>query len=141
MAIPRDDVAPIALFDTLGVRIELDPDVRQAHCVLDLTDLHLNRIGVLHGGVTATLLDTASGITASLTVDPTGMAQFVTLSLTVDYLSPARGGCTVRATGRITGGGRSITYVACELRDESGALIATSTGVFKRVRDAKEPTE
>ncbi|MFW8595823.1 PaaI family thioesterase [Cribrihabitans neustonicus] len=132
--VPKRPERPlIPLFEAMGYDIEIDAEAVEAHCVLDISPLHLNRQGSLHGGVAATLLDTASGITASLTCDPEGITPFVTLSLNISYIAVAREG-RVRATGRITGGGRTTKFVACDLRDESGQLIASSTGVFRRVR-------
>ncbi|UWQ32363.1 PaaI family thioesterase [Leisingera sp. M527] len=133
MPLVRPDRPLIPLFEAMGYGIELDPEAVEAHCVLEISPLHLNRQGSLHGGVAATLLDTASGITASLTCDPQGITPFVTLSLNVNYLAVARQGC-VRAIGRITGGGSTTKFVSCDLRDGAGRLIAASTGVFKRVR-------
>ena len=43
-------------------------DQAGAVCWLDLDDRHLNRQGILHGGLAATLLDSAMGATGSLTV-------------------------------------------------------------------------
>jgi acyl-coenzyme A thioesterase PaaI-like protein len=40
----------------------------------------------------------------------------------------------VTATAQPTGGGRSISYVNGELRDEEGQLLATAAGIFKRIR-------
>ncbi|EDZ44456.1 conserved hypothetical protein [Rhodobacteraceae bacterium HTCC2083] len=39
--------------------------------------------------------------------------------------------------GRITGGGKSLKFISSELRHEDGTLIATSSGVFKRVSEEK----
>ncbi|WP_291731842.1 PaaI family thioesterase [Leisingera sp. F5] len=129
----RPDRPLIPLFEAMGYGIEIDAQAVEAHCVLEISSLHLNHQGGLHGGVAATLLDTASGITASLSCDPQGLTPFVTLSLNVNYLAVARQG-TVRASGWITGGGRTTKFVSCDLRDGAGRLIAASTGVFKRVR-------
>ncbi len=128
----RPDRPLIPLFETLGFYIELDAEAVEAHCVLEISDVVRNRGGLLHGGVSATLLDTASGITAALACDDQGLTPFVTLSLTVNYLASVRSG-TVRATGRITGGGRATKFVSCQLTDSDGRLIASSTGVFKRI--------
>ncbi|MFN3274428.1 MAG: PaaI family thioesterase [Paracoccus sp. (in: a-proteobacteria)] len=108
-----------------------------ARALLDLDDRHLNRQGILHGGLSATLLDSAMGATGSLTVDPSGRHPFTTLSLTVNYLAPGRPG-RIEATGRITGGGRSTLFIEGVLRHQDGTLIATATGVFRKTR--KEPT-
>ena len=55
-------------------------DPAHGRCYLDLGPQHLNRHGVLHGGIAATLLDNACGMTGSLSVDPTGMNPFLTIS-------------------------------------------------------------
>lgn len=107
------------------------PDGR-ARCHLTLTDAHLNRHGVLHGGITTALLDNALGATASLTVDPLGRAPFLTIALTVNFIAPAVAGAKLTATGRITGGGRALVFAEGELKGADGTLIATANGVFKR---------
>ena len=104
-----------------------------AACRLDLDDRHLNRQGMLHGGLAATLLDSAMGATGSLTVDASGRHPFTTLSLTVNYVAPGRPG-TVEARGRVTGGGRSTLFIEGALRHQDGTLIATATDVFRKSR-------
>jgi len=111
-------------------------DPTQARCHLDVGPQHTNRHGVLHGGISTTLLDCAFGTTASLTVDASGKAPYLTISLTTNYVAAGREG-KVTATGRVTGGGRSLLYLAGELRHEDGTLIANATGVFKRVPQEK----
>ncbi len=124
---------PLALSRLLGFRVEVYPERKQAHCVLDACEVHVNRSGVVHGGISATLLDTASGVTASLTVDDSGLAPFTTVSLNINYIAVARPGL-LRAEGRLSGGGRVLTFVEGTLPESEGRLIATSPGVFKRLR-------
>jgi len=71
-------------------------------------------------------------------VDRSGRAPFLTISLTVQFVAPARSG-RVTATGRIVGGGRSILYINADLVDEAGILIASATGVYKRVPQERLP--
>lgn len=111
-----------------------------ARCRLRLTEAHLNRHGALHGGLSATLLDNAMGATASLTVDETGRAPFLTVALNVQYLAAAQIGSEVTATGRVTGGGKSLLFLDGSLRDDGGRLIAAATGVFKRVPAGRIPS-
>jgi len=92
----------------------------------------LNRHGVLHGGITSCLLDSAAGATASLTVDESGRAPFLSVSISINYIAPAKPGL-VEATGLITGGGRNLIFVSAELRSGAGDLLSTSNGVYKRV--------
>jgi acyl-coenzyme A thioesterase 13 len=111
-------------------------DPAHGRCYLDLGPEHLNRHGVLHGGIAATLLDNACGMTGSLSVDPSGRNPFLTISLTTQFLAAGKPG-RVTATGHIKGGGRSLLYIDAELVHEDGTVIATSTGVFKRVPQEK----
>lgn len=116
----------------VGYTIDVSQPDRRARCRLIVGDRHLNRHGVLHGGIAMTLLDNACGATASLTVDETGRTPFLTISFTTDFLAAGRPG-GVTAVGRITGGGRSLKFIAAELLHDDGTLIATASGVFKRV--------
>jgi len=117
----------------LGYVLDVGQPDKRARCHLTLTDGHLNRHGVLHGGIASSLLDNALGATASLTVDPTGRTPFLTISLNTNFMAPAHAGARLTATGQVTGGGRSLVFVEGALRDEAETLIATATGVFKRV--------
>ncbi|WP_299565843.1 PaaI family thioesterase [uncultured Sulfitobacter sp.] len=111
-------------------------DPPHGRCHLDVNETHLNRHGALHGGIAVTLLDNASGTTGSLTVDRTGKAPFLTVSMNTQFVGSGRPG-RMTATGTVTGGGRSLLFIAAELRHADGTLVATSTGVFKRVPQEK----
>ncbi|KAE9632756.1 hotdog fold thioesterase [Parasedimentitalea maritima] len=117
----------------VGYRTQMDTRAGSCEVTLDLQPQHLNRIGVLHGGIVATLLDVVCGNTASAFFDRESHPNLVTVSLNISYVAAARSGPVI-ATAKATGGGRSIAYVNGELRDEEGALLATATGIFKRVR-------
>lgn len=105
-----------------------------ARLVLDVEDRHANRHGVLHGGIIAMLLDSASGYAGAFHHDPEDLPQMLTLSFTTQFLAPVTEGQRVTATARVTGGGRSTLYLDAELRDAEGRLAATSTGVYRRVK-------
>lgn len=106
---------------------------KRARCSLTVTDAHLNRHDSLHGGVATAVLDNAMGATASLTADDTGRIPFMTISLNTQFLAPAKKGDQLTATGKIVGGGSSIKFVEGQLLSAEGKIIATATGVFKRV--------
>ena len=119
----------------LGYVVDVsDPAI--ARCYLDVGPQHLNRHGALHGGIATAILDNACGTAGSLSVDRTGTAPFLTVSMTMQFLASGRPGRVI-ATGRITGGGRSLLFIAGELVHEDGTLIATATGVYKRVPPEK----
>jgi len=126
------DREPILLARLIGFEVSIDEAAGVAHCLLDVDERHLNRHGVLHGGIVATLLDTAAGVTASMVHDPQGLTPVSTVSLNINYVAPGREG-PIRATGQRTGGGRSLHFVSADLCDAQGVLIASATGVFKRI--------
>lgn len=53
-----------------------------ARLEVDLAEHHLNRSGVVHGGVLATLLDAACGYTGAYPSAPGKVRRAVTLSMT-----------------------------------------------------------
>lgn len=89
-----------------------------------------NRYGLPHGGVHATLLDTAMGFAGSWTGDPERKVMAMTLALSVQYLSRPRGK-TLIARARRTGGGRSTFFAEGTVEDEIGELIARGMGTFR----------
>lgn len=117
----------------IGYVLDVGQADGRARCHLTLSEAHLNRHHVLHGGIATTMLDNAMGATASLTVDSGGRSPFMTVSLNTHYLAPATIGARLIATGRIVGGGRALKFIEGELVDSDGTLIATANGVFKRV--------
>ena len=89
-----------------------------------------NRQGLPHGGLHATLLDTAMGFAGCFTGDPGRQQMALTLSMTVNYLGQAQGSRLI-AEGHVTGGGRKTYFAEARVTDDQGTLIATGTGVFR----------
>ncbi len=89
-----------------------------------------NRQGLPHGGVHATLLDTAMGYAGCFTGDPDRKQMALTLSLTINFVSRPKGTRLI-ATARKIGGGKSTYFAEGEVRDDLGELIATGSGVFR----------
>ena len=119
----------------IGYKIDVGQPDRRARAVLEVGPDHANRIGALHGGIIAMLLDAAMGFTASLYFgEGEPEVPLVTVSMTTNFVSIAKIGSTVTATGLVAGGGRAIAQVTGELVDDGGAVIATATGVFRRIK-------
>jgi uncharacterized protein (TIGR00369 family) len=89
-----------------------------------------NRQGLPHGGVHATLLDSAMGFAGCYTGDAYQRRMALTLSMTVNFVDQAQGR-RLRAEGWRTGGGRRTYFAEGAVRDELGTLVATATGVFR----------
>jgi uncharacterized protein (TIGR00369 family) len=92
-------------------------------------ELKRNR-GILHGGVVASLADTAAAF-AVLTLAEPGQAS-TTIDLTVHYLRPLSAGrATARA--RVVRAGRRVAVISVDVFDENQALAATALTSFIRL--------
>ena len=119
------------LLDYLGIRlVSIGPD--RCTFELDVEPRHLNRQGSLQGGVTATLLDAACGY-AGLHDELGSLGHAVTVTLSISYISKVSAG-RLSAIGSVTKAGRSLYFASGELVNESGELVATAQGAFKRSR-------
>lgn len=120
----------------LGARLgEVEPGSVEVQ--LDVGTDHLNLFGTLHGGLIATLADTATGL-AMLTSLDDGMTH-VTTSLSVTFLAPARSG-TVTARGRVLKRGRRFGYAEADVIDADGALLARAAATFSVMPEREPPT-
>lgn len=97
---------------------------------LELEEKHMNGDGKPHGGVYASLLDTALGFSGCYAGESESRRMAMTLSLTTHFVSPPKGRMMI-AEARRTGGGRSTFFAEGQIRDETGELLATGAGVFR----------
>ncbi|GAA0585110.1 PaaI family thioesterase [Caenispirillum bisanense] len=119
----------------LGYRlVTWEPD--RAVVELEVGPQHLNRAGLLHGGVLTTVLDTASGYAGCFCPVPGHIRRTLTLSLTTNYLGQMREGL-LRVEARTRGGGRRLYFVDATAIDGDGTPIATSTGTFRYHRGSE----
>jgi uncharacterized protein (TIGR00369 family) len=110
----------------LGARLErVAPD--EVDLSLTVEPRHLNLSGTLHGGMIATLADTATGLAYR-----TGLGEnesAVTSSLSVTFLRPGRAG-GVTARGRVVKRGSRFGYAEADVQDVDGRLLAKATATF-----------
>lgn len=86
--------------------------------------------GILHGGVTAALIDTAMAFAVRTHLDPT--EPTATIDLTVHYLRPHSSG-TVTCKANVIRAGRRIFTVSADVLNETGKLIATAVSTYTRL--------
>ncbi|HLZ66094.1 MAG TPA: PaaI family thioesterase [Aliidongia sp.] len=120
---------PSAFNQSVGLRLA-DWTEGRATVELDITGDHLNRSGVVHGGVLMTLIDVACGYAGTWTEAADGARLCVTLDLTTSFVAPAIAG-RLTTVATVTGGGRKIFFARAEVRDEAGALLAMGQGSFR----------
>lgn len=106
-----DDIA----IDSVSIGLELDPQ------------RHLQPYGIVHGGVLATLIDTATFWSAFLRL-PSDVG-LVNIDLKLNYLQPAITG-RLTTVGRCIRPGRTLSYTEAHIYDESGQLLAHGTSTL-----------
>lgn len=113
-------------------------DTERAVIELPVTDLHLNGIGVVHGGVIGTLIDTA-GARAGLycTVDGNKRSG-MTVSLNVNLVDNISEGVLI-AEARLRKAGKTIYVSSCDVHDGNGNLLATGEVVCRYARGSHLP--
>ena len=95
---------------------------------------------ILHGGATATVLDSASGMVAiaaafarnkheAVEVQLKRIAKAATVDLRIDYLRPGRGKYFI-AKAEILRRGNKITVVDSYLYNDQESLLARATGTY-----------
>ncbi|MEU7102268.1 PaaI family thioesterase [Streptomyces longwoodensis] len=110
---------------TLGFTLE-EVEAGRAVFAMEPGEEHYNPIGSVHGGVYATLLDSAAGC-AVQSVLPAGTG-YTSLDLTLKFLRPVTVDTgKVRAVGTVLHQGRRTALAQAELFDTTDRLLAHAT--------------
>jgi uncharacterized protein (TIGR00369 family) len=118
------EAVPYAKF--LGLRLDsIEPG--RATMSLEIREELKQNAGVVHGGVVASLIDsaTAFAILPLLKEDE----RTTTVDLTISYLRPLISG-TISATARVVREGGRIVVLSADLHDDSGNLAATALSTY-----------
>jgi len=99
----------------------------EAVVLMTAAQRHLQPLGTVHGGVLATLVDTATYWAAFIRL-PADVGM-VNVDLKLNYLRPAGPGL-LRTEGRCLKSGRSVSYAEASVKDASGKLIAHGTSTL-----------
>ncbi|MGK7379693.1 PaaI family thioesterase [Planococcus sp. 1R117A] len=95
-----------------------------------VADKVLNNNQTLHGGAIMSLMDVAVSVTLR-SIHP---ELVTTVSLTTNFMNPAKEGKTVYASASIADSKSRIQYVNAEVVDEDGIIIANGVGVFSLIK-------
>ena len=94
---------------------------------LDIADCHMQPFGIVHGGVIATLVDTATFWAGFGPIAED--AGLVNVDLKLNYLQTVSSGRLI-ATGRCIRAGRTMSYAEAYVRTEDDRLIAHGTSTL-----------
>lgn len=126
-AIERVNTLPFA--QLIGMRL-VDIRPNEAVIEIEMRDDLRQPSGVLHGGVTATLIDTAMAFAVRTYLTDT--EPTATIDLTVHYLRPHIEGKAI-CTARVVRPGKRIFTVSAEVHNADGKLIATGLSTYTRI--------
>jgi uncharacterized protein (TIGR00369 family) len=115
--------------------VTVDPEAGTVEMSFTATEQFLNPFGAVQGGLLAAMLDDTLGPALVATLGPGESAP--TTDLHVQFLRPARPGRLV-GRGRIVRKGRDVGFLAGELVDDTGEVVAvaTATAQIRRPRPA-----
>jgi len=127
-AMRRREIPPPPFAAALGLSLDEVGDGRVVF-TLEPQEFMQNGLGILHGGVAATVFDTAVGC-ACLTVLPPGKAA-VTMDLNLRYFKPLSAASgKIRCEGVIINAGRTTVTSEGRLYDGKGRLCGHATATL-----------
>jgi uncharacterized protein (TIGR00369 family) len=106
----------------LGIELERVGN-GEAEMSLTVRDEHLQTMGIVHGGVFASLLDSVTWWAAFAAQSRDAGARLTSIDLRVNYLSALRSGKAI-ARARCRKAGARLCYVTGEILDDAGKLLA-----------------
>jgi acyl-CoA thioesterase len=93
-----------------------------------IDETHLRTMGIAHGGLLATVLDSCLGCSCWTLAPPDN--HVVTVQLNINYIRPAWLGETLTARAEVRHAGQMTAVSRGEIRTKEGALVASATGTF-----------
>jgi uncharacterized protein (TIGR00369 family) len=109
----------------IGAKVE---EVESGRSVIsiDVEDIHLNGAGTLHGGVYASLIDTAMGLSVLALVG----VRTATIQMNVHFLGAVSGG-RITCESEVLHRTRRTATAEANVFDAEGNLVALGTGAFR----------
>jgi uncharacterized protein (TIGR00369 family) len=104
--------------------VSVDPEAGTIEVAFTATEQFLNMANGIQGGILAVMLDATLGPALIATLEPDQLAP--TTDLHLQFVRPARPG-RLTGRGRVVRRGKDIGFMAGELLDDSGQIVATAT--------------
>ena len=98
---------------------------------MEADERHHNPMGTLHGGIYCDLADAAMGYAYAATL---GEGEtFTTIELKINFLRAVRK-ATLTAEARVVKAGSTVGYIECEVKDQTGKLVAKAASTCMKLR-------
>ena len=112
--------------------------IEPGHAIFEMEadERHHNPMGTLHGGIYCDIADAAMGYAYAATLAEG--ETFTTIELKINFLRAVRK-ATLTAEARVVKAGNTVGYVECEVKDQTGKLVAKAASTCMKLRqDRKE---
>ncbi len=109
----------------IGAKVS-EVEAGRADVYIDVEEVHLNGTGTLHGGVYASLIDNAMGLSVLALVG----VRSATIQMDVHFLGSVSEGRIICRSEVVHRTRRTATAEA-KVHDETGTLVAMGTGTFR----------
>ena len=132
----RGEVPPPPVGRLLGFILK---SIEPGHAVFEMEadERHHNPMGTLHGGVYCDLADAAMGFAYAATL---GEGEtFTTIELKINFLRTVRQ-ATLTAEARVVKAGSTLGYVECDVKDQTGTLVARAASTCMKLRQGQKET-
>ncbi len=129
----RDRLQGSEFYRWAGVEL-IDASPGRVEIAFEAGPQHLNLQGLVHGGIIATLADTAMGLAVRTVLQPG--RRHVTVQLGVEFLSPGRSGRIV-AHGRSVKVGSQLGFAEADVTDPNGRLLAKAHSTLSVTSEKK----
>ena len=110
----------------IGAKVEEVEPGRSVIYIDVVEDVHLNGVGTLHGGVYASLIDNAMGLSVLALVG----VRTATIEMNVHFLG-AVGEGRITCESEVVHRTRRTATAEAKVRDADGNLVAMGTGAFR----------
>ena len=124
-----ENFAEVPFVRLMGLEL-IEVKVGEAQIRLGMRDELRQPYGLLHGGATASLIDTTTAF--AILGDLQEGEQASTVDLTIQYLRPHTEGSVI-CTARVVRAGKRLLFVSAEVANEQGKLIATALSTYTKV--------
>lgn len=119
------ELPPPPIGKLIGMNL-VSVDVGSATFTCTPNESHYNPIGIVHGGLVCTLLDSAAGCALQSTL-PAGFG-YTSIEIKVNYLRPLHHDSSMlTCVGTLVKPGRRVAFAEASVTDAAGKVIATAT--------------
>jgi uncharacterized protein (TIGR00369 family) len=98
---------------------------------MQVDERYHNPLGTLHGGIYCDLADAAMGYAYAATLAE--RESFTTVELKINFFRAVRK-ATLIAEANVVKAGRTVAYVECDVKDQTGKLVAKAASTCMKLR-------